>query len=96
MQRTATLSESCPNDDAGIKVVRVATNWGLRYYCLSILDKHHQPTCDFERGMALLKMCSDELKRRLPIDFKGLLVKVVDKNGIREVEFDDSKPIKSA
>ena len=57
-------------------------------------------------------MCSDELKRRLPIDFKGvsrsrrmayamtnllqLLVKVVDKDGIREVEIDDSKPVKSA
>ncbi|MCJ1441711.1 MAG: Proteasome subunit beta type-4 [Stictis urceolatum] len=67
-----------------------------QYYCLSILDKHHHPDIDFEKGMKILMMCSDELKRRLPIDFKGLLVKVVDKDGIREVEIDDSKPVKSA
>ena len=45
---------------------------GLRYYCLSILDKHHHPDIDFEQGMKILKMCTDELKRRLPIDFKGV------------------------
>ena len=67
-----------------------------RYYCLSILDKHHNPNIDFDQGMKILKMCSDELKRRLPIDFKGLIVKVMTKDGIRDVEFDDSAPVKSA
>lgn len=43
-----------------------------RYYCLSILDKHHHPDIDFEKGMQLVQMCADELKRRLPIDFKGV------------------------
>ena len=63
--------------------------------------------------MKILRMCTDELKRRLPIDFKGvragllqqisltdvkltcsqMLIKVVDKDGIREVEYDDSKPV---
>ncbi|KAI9891847.1 MAG: Proteasome subunit beta type-4 [Vezdaea aestivalis] len=67
-----------------------------QYYCLSILDKHHNPEIDYEKGLALLRMCSDELKRRLPIDFKGLLVKVVTKDGIKDVEWDDSKQVKSA
>ena len=43
-----------------------------RYYCLSILDKHHHPDIDFEQGLKILRMCTDELKRRLPIDFKGV------------------------
>ena len=65
-------------------------NWMLsRYYCLSILDKHHHPDIDYEQGMKLLRMCSQELKRRLPIDFKGVLVKVITKDGIREVDYDD-------
>jgi len=38
-------------------------------------------------------MCSDELKRRLPVDFKGLLVKIVTKDGIREHEWVDDKPV---
>lgn len=43
-----------------------------RYYCLSILDKHHHPDINFEQGLKILRMCTDELKRRLPIDFKGV------------------------
>jgi hypothetical protein len=43
-----------------------------RYYCLSLLDKHHNPNIDLEQGMKLLGMCTDELKRRLPIDYKGV------------------------
>ena len=44
----------------------------VRYYCLSILDKHHHPDCSLEEGLALLTLCTDELKRRLPIDYKGV------------------------
>ena len=43
-----------------------------RYYCLSILDKHHHPDIDYDQGLKILRMCTDELKRRLPIDFKGV------------------------
>lgn len=46
--------------------------------------------------MKLLRMCTDELKRRLPVDFKGMLVKVVTKEGIREVEYNDDAVVKSA
>lgn len=44
----------------------------IRYYCLSTLDKHHHPDISLEEGMKLLEMCTDELKRRLPIDYKGV------------------------
>ncbi len=47
------------------------TLWA-RYYCLSILDKHHHPDINYEQGIKILRMCTDELKRRLPIDFKGV------------------------
>jgi 20S proteasome subunit beta 4 len=64
-----------------------------RYYCLSLLDKHHHPDIDLERGLKILELCSDELKRRLPIDFKGLLVKIITKDGIRDQEFVDDKQV---
>jgi 20S proteasome subunit beta 4 len=67
-----------------------------RYYCLSILDKHHHPDIDLEQGMKLLNMCTDELKRRLPIDFKGMTVKVIKKDGVVEQPFDDDKVVKMA
>lgn len=40
--------------------------------------------------MKLLRMCTDELKRRMPVDFKGMLVKVVTKEGIKEIGFPDN------
>ena len=63
--------------------------------------------------MKILRMCTDELQRRLPIDFKGvshvtgllrndranslqMLVKVIDKDGIREIDYDSSKQVLSA
>jgi hypothetical protein len=43
-----------------------------RFYCLSILDKHHHPDISLEQGLKILEMCTDEIKRRLPIDYKGV------------------------
>jgi len=46
--------------------------------------------------MKLLRLCTDELKRRLPIDFKGILVKVITKDGIKEMEYNDDAVVRSA
>ncbi|PNS18976.1 hypothetical protein CAC42_6071 [Sphaceloma murrayae] len=73
--------------------VPYAAHGYAQYYCLSILDKHHHPDIDLETGLKLLAMCSEELRRRLPIDFKGLIVKVVDKSGIREVELKEKEKV---
>jgi 20S proteasome subunit beta 4 len=77
---------------ASLAPLPYAAHGYAQYYCLSILDKHHHPDIDYEQGLKILRMCTDELKRRLPIDFKGMLVKVVTKDGVKDVEFaDDSK-----
>jgi len=81
---------------ASLAPLPYAAHGYAQYYCLSILDKHHHPDINFEQGIKILRMCTDELKRRLPIDFKGMLVKVVTKDGMREVEYDDDAVVKSA
>ncbi|KAK3178336.1 putative proteasome subunit beta type-4 [Lepraria neglecta] len=81
---------------ASLAPLPYAAHGYAQYYCLSILDKHHHPDIDFEQGMKILRMCTDELQRRLPIDFKGMLVKVIDKDGIREIDYDSSKQVLSA
>merc|ERR1712000_72468 len=78
---------------ASLADVPYAAHGYAQYYCLSILDKHHHPDIEYEEGLKLLRLCTDELKRRLPIDFKGMLVKVVTKEGVREVEWDDEERI---
>ncbi|KKA27731.1 hypothetical protein TD95_001297 [Thielaviopsis punctulata] len=81
---------------ASLAPVPYAAHGYAQYYCLSILDKHHNPNIDLAQGIKLLNMCTDELKRRLPIDFKGMTVKVVTKEGIQDIEFDDDKVVKMA
>ncbi|KAI0897950.1 nucleophile aminohydrolase [Annulohypoxylon nitens] len=81
---------------AALAAVPYAAHGYAQYYCLSILDKHHHPDMTFVQGLKVLEMCTDELKRRLPIDFKGMTVKVVTKDGIRDVEFKDDKIVRSA
>ncbi|KAL6236088.1 hypothetical protein BDW75DRAFT_207692 [Aspergillus navahoensis] len=81
---------------ASLARVPYAAHGYAQYYCLSTLDKHHHPDITLEQGMKLLEMCTDELKRRLPIDYKGVLVKVVSKDGVREVDFDNNRIVKSA
>jgi len=76
--------------------VPYAAHGYAQYYCLSILDKHHHPDISFDQGMKILRMCTDELQRRLPIDFKGMTVKVVKKDGVQEIEYDTSKQVLSA
>lgn len=67
-----------------------------RYYCLSILDKHHHPDITLEQGIKILSMCADELKRRMPVDFKGMNVQAVTKEGIIPIPFDNDKIVVSA
>ncbi|KAF2757069.1 putative proteasome subunit beta type-2 [Pseudovirgaria hyperparasitica] len=81
---------------ASLAPLPYAAHGYAQYYCLSILDKHHHPDIDFAKGMQILRMCTDELKRRMPIDFKGMTVKVIAKDGIREEEYVDDKPVPCA
>lgn len=73
----------------GTALLAIMLTFRPRYYCLSLLDKHHHPDIDFEQGMKILRMCTEELKRRLPIDFKGVTVKVITKDGVQEQKYED-------
>ncbi|KAA8895641.1 nucleophile aminohydrolase [Sphaerosporella brunnea] len=66
--------------------VPYAAHGYAQYYCLSILDKHHHPDISLEKGLELMRMCHDELVKRLPIDFKGLNVKIITAKGVEKVE----------
>lgn len=56
------------------------------FYALSLLDRHYKEDLSVEEGIELLKKCNKELGTRMPIDFKGLRVKIITKDGIREID----------
>lgn len=53
------------------------------YYVLSTLDRWWNESLTLEQGLELAAKCVDELVKRMPIDFKGCDVHVVDKDGVR-------------
>ncbi|TFK75905.1 N-terminal nucleophile aminohydrolase [Pluteus cervinus] len=56
------------------------------YFALSLLDRYHDPEASLEEGIATLKRCLDEVAKRLVVSPGKYLVKVVDKDGVREIE----------
>ena len=41
----------------------------------------------FLRFRKILRMCVEELVRRLPVDFKGVNVKVITKTGVQDLDY---------
>ncbi|KAJ2912046.1 hypothetical protein MD484_g8371, partial [Candolleomyces efflorescens] len=56
------------------------------YFALSLLDRYHNPEASLEEGLETLKRCIDEVTKRLVVSPGKYKVKVVDKDGVREVE----------
>ncbi|KAF5346874.1 hypothetical protein D9756_010572 [Leucocoprinus leucothites] len=56
------------------------------YFVLSLLDRYHDPEAPLEEGLATLKRCIQEVSKRLIVSPEKYKVKVVDKDGVREVE----------
>ncbi|KAG6380105.1 nucleophile aminohydrolase [Boletus reticuloceps] len=51
-----------------------------------ILLRYHNPEATLEEGLATLKRCINEVSKRLIVSPDRYKVKVVDKDGVREVE----------
>ncbi|KAJ3739006.1 20S proteasome subunit [Lentinula boryana] len=56
------------------------------YFALSLLDRYHDPEATLQEGLATLKRCIDEVAKRLVVSPGKYKVKVVDKDGAREIE----------
>lgn len=49
-------------------------------------SRYHDPEASLEEGLATLRRCLDEVAKRLVVTPEKYKVKVVDKDGVREVE----------
>ncbi|KAH8115707.1 20S proteasome subunit [Phellopilus nigrolimitatus] len=57
------------------------------YFALGLLDRYHDPNASLEEGLVTLKRCIDEVQKRLVVGGSNYKVKVVDKDGVRDVSF---------
>lgn len=56
------------------------------FLTLSILDRHYKPDLTREEAVDLLKMCIAELNRRFILNLPSFNVRVIDKEGIHDLE----------
>ncbi|CEH13329.1 20s proteasome subunit [Ceraceosorus bombacis] len=52
---------------------------------LSTMDRYHRPDMSLEEGLDLLRRCINQLKLRFIVDLGQFKVRVVDRDGVREV-----------
>ncbi|OCH90797.1 N-terminal nucleophile aminohydrolase [Obba rivulosa] len=67
-----------------VEVPFAAHGYGA-YFALGLLDRYHDPEGSLEDGLATLRRCIDEVAKRLVVAPGQYKVKVVDKDGVREI-----------
>eukprot|EP00750_Incisomonas_marina_P032165 INCI8926.1.p1 GENE.INCI8926.1~~INCI8926.1.p1 ORF type:complete len:198 (-),score=36.65 INCI8926.1:607-1200(-) len=58
-------------------------------FCLSLFDRHWEPGMSLEDGKELMRKCFTELKVRYLLNMPKFVVKVVDANGVHEINLSD-------
>mmetsp|Transcript_14882 Transcript_14882/g.22451 ORF Transcript_14882/g.22451 Transcript_14882/m.22451 type:complete len:226 (+) Transcript_14882:41-718(+) len=63
-----------------------ATAQGLcQYFLLSLFDRHWKAGMSLEEGLTLVELCIEQLSKRYVISLQSFIVKIVDKNGVRQI-----------
>ena len=57
------------------------------YFTLSIMDREWKDTCTEEEAIEIIKHCVAEIQKRFLIQQPNFMIKAVDKNGVRVVDF---------
>ncbi|GAQ82217.1 20S proteasome regulatory subunit beta protein [Klebsormidium nitens] len=60
------------------------------YFMLSLMDKHWKPNLTLEEAKKIMYLCIDEVQRRLVVAPPNFVIKIVDKDGARELERRDT------
>lgn len=55
------------------------------YFVLSLMDRHYRAGMNVEEGLALLKMCLNELRTRFIVNLPEFSVKIIRPNGIENI-----------
>ncbi|KAF8596039.1 proteasome component Pre1 [Ceratobasidium sp. AG-I] len=56
------------------------------YFVLSLLDRYHNPKANLEEGVETLRRSIAEIQKRLIVGLENWSVKVVTRDGVREVD----------
>lgn len=63
-----------------------AAHGRVSYFTLSIMDKYWKPDIDLETACSIMKKCISEIQKRFILQQSKFKVRVVDREGTREIE----------
>ena len=63
-------------------------------FSMAIMDRYHRPDMTVEEAYDVLKKCVAEIQLRLIVNLPNFQVKILDKNGIRDLDIIRSKDLK--
>ena len=66
--------------------LKFAAHGYASYFCMSTMDRYWKPDLSLEEAKILLKKCIQELQTRMVVNLSSFTVKVVDKDGIRQLD----------
>ncbi|ETO12409.1 hypothetical protein RFI_24966 [Reticulomyxa filosa] len=70
---------------ASLQKVDKAAHGYCAFFLLSLFDRHWKKDMNLEDGLKLVDMCIKQLNNRFLINMKKFVVKIVDKDGTREI-----------
>ena len=70
---------------AALNKIPFAAHGYAAFFCMSLMDRYYHKDLTVEEGIDILKMCFAELKTRFIVNFPKFIIKIIDKNGTREV-----------
>jgi 20S proteasome subunit beta 4 len=71
---------------ASIQKLDFACQGYAGYFVLSTLDRHYKKGMSLDEGLAVLKLCLDQLATRFVLNTVSFVIKIVDKDGIRVID----------
>ena len=69
--------------------MKFAAHGHASYFCMSTMDRYWKENMNLDQAIFVLKMCIKELKTRYIVNMTDFKVKVIDKNGIKEINLSD-------
>ncbi|KAL9655514.1 hypothetical protein ABK040_002181 [Willaertia magna] len=76
---------------SSIQEVKFGAHGYGSYFSLSILDKYYKDDMNVHEALDLLRRCISEIQKRLLLSTPTFIVKIVDKNGSREIDLYSSE-----
>lgn len=71
---------------ASLNKIPFAAHGYAAFFCMSLMDRFYQKNPSLEEAKDIMRKCIAEISKRMIVNLPKYVVKVVDKDGVRDIE----------